>query len=83
MFQTLNRYTDFHPTGLAIGKVIPAIWTFIDVVAGIWIVLLDHLPSPSPGEIGEVSLLLRVVIAVYCVESCKNGLFHKQIVFEG
>lgn len=78
VLQSLNDDAYLYPTGLAIGKVIPAIWTFIDVVAGIWIVLLDHLPSPSPGEISKVSLLLRVVIAVDCVKSCENGLFHKQ-----
>lgn len=65
VFQTLYGYTDFHPAGVPIREVIPVVWTFIDGVEGIREMGLDDLPSPCPGEIGEVALLFSVLVAVY------------------
>ena len=83
VFQIMDGDTDFHPAGLAIGEVIPAIRTFVDGVVCFREVGLDNLPSPCPGEIGKVALLLGVLVAVYRIERCKSGFLHKQISVKG
>ena len=30
------------------------------------------MPSPRPGEIGKITFSLRVLIAVHCIERCKD-----------
>ena len=42
-----------------------------------------HLPRPRPGEIGQIAFLLRVLIAVHCIQRCKDTWFlHVEMGFE-
>ena len=75
VLDTLDGDTGLNPAGSPVGEVIPAFGTFVDGVGGRWVVLFDHLPCPRPGEIGEIPFLLRVLIAVECIERCKDALF--------
>ena len=72
VFQILDDDTDFDPAGFSIRKIVPAIRTFVDGVVCFREVGLDNLPSPCPGEIGKVALLLGVLVAVYRIERCKS-----------
>ena len=83
VFQILDGDTDFDPTCFPISKVVPAIRTFVDGVEGFREVGLDNLPSPCPGEVGKVALLLSVLVAVDGIERCKSGLLHKQLGYKG
>ena len=78
VFKALDGYSNFDPAGFPIREIVPAVWTFIDGVDGFREVGLDNLPSPCPGEIGEVALLFRVLVAVDRIERRKNGLWHRQ-----
>lgn len=71
VFQILDGDTDFDPAGFSISKVVPAIRTFVDGVEGFREVGLDNLPSPCPGEVGKVALLLSVLVAVDRIERRK------------
>lgn len=83
VLEPLNGHADLYPAGSPVGEVVPAFGTFIDGVGGIGEVGLHHLPSPRPGEIGQVALLLRVLIAVHCVQRCKDAWFlHVEMGFE-
>ena len=75
VLDTFNGDASLNPAGSPVGEVIPAFRTFVDGVGGRWVVLFDHLPCPRPGEIGEIPFLLRVLIAVECIERCKDALF--------
>ena len=83
VLETLNGHTNLYPAGSPVGEVIPPVGTFIDGVGGIWEMGFHHLPGPRPGEIGQVALLLRVLIAVHCVQRCKDAWFlHVEMGFE-
>ena len=75
VLDTLDGDTGLNPACSPVGEVIPAFRTFVDGVGGRWVMLFDHLPCPRPGEIGEIPFLLRMLIAVDCVERCKDALF--------
>ena len=83
VFQILDDDPDFDPAGFSIRKIVPTIRTFVDGVVRFGKVGLDDLPSPCPGEIGKVALLLSVLVAVDGIERCKSGLLHKQLGYKG
>ena len=63
-----------------VGEIVPAVGTFVDGVGRVRIVRFDYLPRPGPGEIGQVAFLLRVLVAVDCIERCKNtGFLHVEL----
>ena len=67
MLESLDSYAGFNPAGSPVGEVVPSVGILVDSVGGIREVCLHHLPSPCPGEIGKRSFLLRVLIAVDCL----------------
>ena len=83
VLDTLDGNTGLDPGSSPVGEVIPPFGTFVDGVGGIWEMGFHHLPSPRPGEIGQIALLLRVLIAVHCVQRCKDTWFlHVEMGFE-
>ena len=84
VLEALNGHTDLYPAGSPVGEVVPTVGTFVDGVGGIWEMGFHHLPSPRPRKVSKVTLLFRVLIAVHCVQRCKDTLFlHLEMGFEG
>ena len=84
VFESLDGHTNLYPAGSPVGEVIPAVGTFVDGVDGIGKMGFHDLPGPRPGEIGKVTFLLRVLVAVDCIERCKDTLFlHRQNGLKG
>ena len=75
MLDSLDGYTGLNPSSSPVGEVIPAFGTFVDGVLGRRKVRFHHLPGPCPGEIGQIALLLRVLVAVDCIERLENSVF--------
>ena len=83
VLETLDGDSGLHPTGSPVGEVVPPFGTFVDGVGGIREMGFHHLPRPRPGEIGQIAFLLRVLIAVHCVQRCKDTWFlHVEMGFE-
>ena len=83
VLDTLDGDTGLNPAGSPVGEVIPPFGTFVDGVGGIWEMGFHHLPRPRPGEIGQIAFLLRVLIAVHCIQRCKDTWFlHVEMGFE-
>lgn len=83
VLDTLDRDTGLNPGSSPVGEVVPPFGTFVDGVVGIWEMGFHHLPSPRPGEIGQIAFLLRVLVAVHCVQRCKDTWFlHVEMGFE-
>ena len=75
VLQSLDGDSGLHPAGFPVGEVVPSFGILVDGVRGIGEVSLHHLPRPCPGEVGERSFPLRVLIAVDCVERAENSVF--------
>ena len=75
MLESFDGDTSLHPAGFPIGEVVPAVGILVDDVGRSRVVSFHYLPRPSPGEIGQIALLLRLLIAVNCIESLENSVF--------
>ena len=75
MLDSLDGYSSLQSAGSPVGEVIPAIEIFVDGVGRARIVCLHYLPRPSPGEIGKISFLLRVLIAIDRIERLEYSVF--------
>ena len=83
VLDTLDGDTGLDPAGSPVGEVIPAFGVFVDGVGGIGKVGFHDLPSPRPGEIGQITFLLRVLVAIDGIERCKDTWFlHVEMGFE-
>ena len=83
VLDTLDGDTGLDPGSSPVGEVVPPFGTFVDGVVGIWEMGFHHLPSPRPGEVGQIAFLLRVLIAVHCIQRCKDTWFlHVEMGFE-
>ena len=84
VLEALDGDTGLYPAGSPVGEVVPAVVAFVDGVGGIGKVLFHDFPRPRPRKVREVTFLLRVLIAVDCVQRCKDTRFlHVQKGFEG
>ena len=75
MLDSLDGDTGLYPSSSPVGEVIPPFGTFVDGVLGRRKVRFHHLPGPCPGEIGQIALLLRVLIAVNSIERLEYSVF--------
>ena len=75
VLESLDRDAGLHPARPPVGEVVPPCGILVDGVEGIGEMGLDDLPCPCPGEIGEITLLLRVLVAVDRIERCENVVF--------
>ena len=83
MLDTLDGDTGLNPAGSPVGEIVPAVGTFVDGVGGFGKVFFHDFPGPRPRKVREVTFLLRVLIAVHCVQRCKDTWFlHVEMGFE-
>jgi len=75
VLETSDGDSSLHPAGFPVGEIVPSVGILVDGVGGIWVMGLDNLPGPSPGEIGQLTFLLRVLVAVYGIEHAENRFF--------
>ena len=84
VLESLDGDTSLNPAGSPVGEVVPAVGILVDDVGGIGKVFFHDFPGPRPRKVREVTFLLRVLIAVDCVQRCKDTRFlHRQNGFEG
>jgi len=77
VLETSDGDACLHPARPPVSEIVPPFGILVDCVDGIGEMGLDDLPCPCPGEVGEIALLLRVLVAVDRIERRENVVsFH-------